>query len=191
LTCIHHRLGFRQTDLFEYFKKLKETNQLPAFEDLEALARKLHRAYTSSRAQYRAIHDTQGLNEWSRIIPLGSPWTGLIPEESSANVGIPTRNVKGPKTAFPVQESSANVGASTESGKKKWASEKQKTAADSKNFKGDRVLSQSIALLGDIMWAWECAYAVAEGDAGRVYEVLKVGQISRVFACVVLKAGCR
>jgi hypothetical protein len=74
-----------------------------------------------------------------------------------------------------VQESSANVGASTESGKKTRASAKQKTATDGKDFKGDRVLSQSIALLGDIMWAWECAYAVAEGDAGRVYEVLKVG----------------
>jgi hypothetical protein len=101
--------------------------------------------------------------------------------------------VKGTKTASPVQESSANVGALTESGKKKRGSGKQKMATDGKDFKGDRVLSQSIALLGDIMWARECAYAVAEGDAGRVYEVLKVGQISLIFVCVAAKGqhGCR
>ena len=74
-----------------------------------------------------------------------------------------------------MQELSTDVGASTESGKKTRASAKQKTATDGKDFKGDWMLSQLIALLGDIMWAWECAYAVAEGNAGCVYEVLKVG----------------
>jgi hypothetical protein len=74
--------------LFLYFKSLGETNNLPAFEDLESIARKLYRAYTSSRTQYRAMQDTGGQHEWSQIIPLGSPWTGPIQEESSIDVGI-------------------------------------------------------------------------------------------------------
>ena len=42
------------------------------------------------------------------------------------------------------------------------------------DFKGDRVLARSIALMQDLMWSRKCAYAVAEGDTGRVYEILKV-----------------
>jgi hypothetical protein len=65
------------------------------------------------------------------------------------------------KPMVPIQESSANVGIPNR---------------DSKNvedFKGDHVLVQSIALMEDIMWSRECSYAVADGDPGRVYEVLK------------------
>ncbi|KIM90292.1 hypothetical protein PILCRDRAFT_812029 [Piloderma croceum F 1598] len=52
------------------------------------------------------------------MVALGSAWTGPILEESSANVGIPTRNAKDcTKWIALVQELSANVGASTELGR--------------------------------------------------------------------------
>ena len=41
-------------------------------------------------------------------------------------------------------------------------------------FKGDRVLANSIALIRDAMISREMSYAIAEGDVGRVYEVMKV-----------------
>jgi hypothetical protein len=105
-------LAFHQTNLFSYFASLKKTNQLPAFEDLEATARKLYRAYTSSQAQYRALYDTDRQSEWSKIVPLGTPWTGPIAEESSIDVGITAKNSRAPKLLKPIpaQESSAGLG---------------------------------------------------------------------------------
>ncbi|CAL1715106.1 unnamed protein product [Somion occarium] len=55
------QLYFSQQDIFEYFKKLSDEKKVPAFEDLEVAARKLHRAYSSAA--------------WHRTVPLGSPWT--------------------------------------------------------------------------------------------------------------------
>lgn len=42
------------------------------------------------------------------------------------------------------------------------------------NFEGDRVLANSILFLQDFGWWTEIAYAVPEGDIGRVFEILKV-----------------
>jgi hypothetical protein len=40
--------------------------------------------------------------------------------------------------------------------------------------KGDRVLANSITFMRDALLSHEISYAIAEGDAGRVYEVMKV-----------------
>jgi hypothetical protein len=177
-TLIYFRLAFRQSDLFGYFKELGTANKLPPFEDLEGMARKLYRAYTSSRAQYRAIHDTEGQSEWSQIVPLGTPWTGPVAEESSIDIGITAKTSKLPKSSKPVtpQESSAVLGLSVKQSKRSQKQQSKTTTKDDKaeDFKGDRVLARSIALMRNLIWSRECAYAVAEGDAGRVYEILKV-----------------
>ena len=39
---------------------------------------------------------------------------------------------------------------------------------------GDRVLASSITFMRDALMSREMSYAVAEGNTGRVYEVLKV-----------------
>ena len=39
---------------------------------------------------------------------------------------------------------------------------------------GDRVLASSITFMRDALMSREMSYAVAEGDMGRVYEILKV-----------------
>ena len=41
---------------------------------------------------------------------------------------------------------------------------------------GDRTLAKSIAFMRDTLWQREMAYATAEGDVGRVYEIMKVNQ---------------
>lgn len=142
------------------------------------MARKLYRAYTSSRAQARAMHDTEGLSEWSRVVPAGSTWTGEVIEDSSADVGITAKKSKPVASKKPVepQESSAAIGPSKPSNRGKKGPAKSAAAESIPNdtFKGDRVLARSIAFMRDTMWSRECAYAVAEGDAGRVYETLKV-----------------
>lgn len=44
----------------------------------------------------------------------------------------------------------------------------------STTWTGDQVLAQSIMMMHDFMLAREMSLATASGDAGRVYEVLKV-----------------
>jgi len=41
-------------------------------------------------------------------------------------------------------------------------------------FMGDRVLANSIAFIRDALVSREMAFAIAEGDVGRVYEMIKV-----------------
>lgn len=43
-----------------------------------------------------------------------------------------------------------------------------------RNKKGDRVLSNTIGFMRDAILSREVSYAIAEGDAGRVYEIMKV-----------------
>lgn len=118
------------------------------------------------------MHDPTGENEWSQIVPQGTTWAGFVPEVSSAGVGISSgkeKIVRAKKVMVPVQESSANiyVAAGTAHAKHKRAAAADKAKPDKpKEFKGDRVLARSIAFMRDAMWSWECAYAVAEGDAG-------------------------
>ena len=49
-----------------------------------------------------------------------------------------------------------------------------KVHKEAENFDGDRVLANSILFLQDFGWWTEIAYAVPEGDIGRVFEIMKV-----------------
>ena len=100
-------------------------------------------------------------------------WTGPPAEESTADVGISSKKTqpcKEKKTSTH-QESSASVG---EQPQKKCKSKDATKENPKKDFKGDHVLARSIVLIRKSIWACECAYAVAEGDSGRVYKILKV-----------------
>jgi hypothetical protein len=105
----------------------------------------------STRAHHRALHDTSGISEWSKSVPLGSQWVPPSPDPTS--LSAPRKTQAKPRPA-------------------------KKTTKDSDNekppFKGDRVLANSIALMRDAMISHEMSYAIAEGDVGRVYEVMKV-----------------
>lgn len=49
-----------------------------------------------------------------------------------------------------------------------------KVHKEADHFDGDRVLANSVLFLQDFGWWIEIAYAVSEGDIGRVFEILKV-----------------
>lgn len=48
---------------------------------------------------------------------------------------------------------------------------------------GDHVLASSITFMRDALMSREMSYAVAEGDMGRVYEILKVMFICLFYTC--------
>ena len=62
--------------------------------------------------------------------------------------------------------------------KKKQKKSTKKSPDDGKDLgchpEGDRVLANSITFMRDAMMSHEMSYAIAEGDMGRVYEVMKV-----------------
>ncbi|CAL1715102.1 unnamed protein product [Somion occarium] len=160
------QLYFSQQDIFEYFKKLSDEKKVPAFEDLEVAARKLHRAYSSVRGVEYAtasVEGTQGHQAaWHRTVPLGSPWT--------------------PPTAFDKStcSNSDNTQQRTRSNSlqprplKRRRTEDEETETDDSPFTGDRCLMQSIVFMRDALVSREFTYALAEGDIGRVYEALKI-----------------
>ncbi|KII90822.1 hypothetical protein PLICRDRAFT_123648 [Plicaturopsis crispa FD-325 SS-3] len=154
------RLHFGCTDIFEYFAHLGKSDMLPNFEDLENTARKLFRAYTSSRAQYRAMFDTSNESIWSETVPSGTPWTDEDVQTSSAGLDLGDR--KGKRKG----KKAASCG--------RGAKGKEEGNGADEPFKGDRVLARSIAFMRDAMISREAAYATAEGDVGRVYEAMKV-----------------
>ncbi|PPR02512.1 LOW QUALITY PROTEIN: hypothetical protein CVT26_011996 [Gymnopilus dilepis] len=141
------RNHFKCSDIFEHFKMLDSTKTLPEIEDLIPVARKLHRAFTSTRAIYHALSDTTATTPWSAVIPLGSPWTPLTSDASSENFKeILERPSKG---------------------------KKKELVPPTRHAKGDRVLANSITFMRDALMSRELSYAIAEGDAGRVYEIMK------------------
>jgi hypothetical protein len=68
-------IAFRTDNIFGYFKSLDAQNKLPNFDDVEVIAGKLYRCYSTTRGLYRALHADQGPNEWADFVPMGSPWS--------------------------------------------------------------------------------------------------------------------
>lgn len=153
---------------------LEQQDKIPTFEELEVIAKKLHRGYTSTRAQYRAMHDSEGDNEWSKIIPTADEWFPPAPEPSSADVGIRSQRPKGTNASEKSQHSELSAGEKLARNIVFTPDELSKKEQAADGFKGDCVLARSMALIREITLSRECAYAAADGDVGRVYEVLKV-----------------
>lgn len=157
-------LAFNTDDIFKYFDTLKV---IPPFEDLEKMSKTLYRCYSTTRGLHHALHDADLSKEssnWTRNVPVGSPWTGLAEDQevgitfSRGTLHSASRKQKEPK-------------------KKKKQTKAEKEAEherDEIRRDGDHVLSNSIAFMRDTLLSRECASAVAVGDVGRVWEVLKV-----------------
>ncbi|KAL0956773.1 hypothetical protein HGRIS_002893 [Hohenbuehelia grisea] len=139
------RIRFGVDNLFEHFAKLQSQKLTPSFEELESIAKELFKAYSTASAQAQAASDAHDeTSPWASAIPQGSQW--VAPNEGPVN----------PASVRPSKP------------KKKG----QVSPLVSPN--GDQTLSQSIAFMRDASIAREVAYAVAEGDAGRAWEGIKV-----------------
>jgi hypothetical protein len=147
-----YRNHFNCMDLVEHFKSLATQNKLLEFKELQSTALMLHRTFLSTRAHYRALHDTTGMSDWVKYVCVGSPWTPPFIDPTSLSASqAQTKNKLTKKTQNP---KGSEVGAPP--------------------FKGDRALANSIALMWDAMISRKMSYAIAEGDVGWVYEVMKV-----------------
>ncbi|KAI9063585.1 hypothetical protein FKP32DRAFT_1676294 [Trametes sanguinea] len=164
------RLHFKATDLFAHFADLAHHQKLPPFEELEAAATKLYRAYCTQHAAERALDPVGNLptdiehprtQEWKSAIPLGSRWQspGQAPAQSEHSVRAPTEPEGSEACSAPPPASSSN--------------NEEKNEAPPP-FEGDRVLANSISFMCDALVVQEFIYAMAEGDVGRVYEAMKM-----------------
>lgn len=162
--CYTARLHFGCDNIFQHFESLSDSNKIPDIEVLEAAALKLHRTFSCTRAHYRALNDVSGTSEWSRLVPLGTPWAASVVDKSSL-IGNP--NLPNSKPAPTLSKTKS----ATTSKKAKKAKE---DAERLKSFRGDRVLANSICFMRDALISREMSQAVAEGDVGRVWEVMKV-----------------
>ncbi|KAH7920579.1 hypothetical protein BV22DRAFT_996910, partial [Leucogyrophana mollusca] len=147
------RIHFGTNDIFQYFTDLATRNALPDLEEFEEIARKLHRAYSSTRAIHRALADVTLDSDWAKTVPQGTAWTGTQAGHSTGDT-------------TPV-----NDGAAT---KKPRHAKQQGEPSSMEPFRGDLVLAKEIAYLRDTILSREGALATAEGDVGRVYEAMKI-----------------
>ncbi|KAJ6559823.1 hypothetical protein B0H19DRAFT_1210268 [Mycena capillaripes] len=147
------RLAFKTDDIFKYFEGLAETRNLPDFETLLPIARKLYRAYGTARGRDHAMYETGTTGEWAQTIPMGSAW---IPQEIEDSSLEKKRKSKG--KAF------------NPSAKKKKKKKVQPTAPP---CEGDFVLAQDIDFIRDSLNSRKLSTAVVRGDVGRMYECIK------------------
>ncbi|RDB30543.1 hypothetical protein Hypma_007322 [Hypsizygus marmoreus] len=157
------RNHFECSNLFKYFENCATANKLPTFEELEAIALTLYRTFSTTRAHYRALDNKGGTSEWAKNVPLGSLWTPPPKDETS---------LFGPRPASQPKPRTSKGKGNTHTAPKN--DTKGNDAKEKPPFVGDRVLANSIAFMRDAIISREMSYAIAEGDVGRVYEVMKV-----------------
>lgn len=106
----------------------------------------------AARSLHRVFSTTAAIYEALDDVTAVSDWTSVVPEGS-------------PWVAAPSASDKSSQG-----------SAKCSELADDAQMdtKGDRVLSNSITFMRDALLSRELSYAIAEGDVGRVYEVIKV-----------------
>ena len=102
-------------------------------------------------------------SEWSKIVPVGTTWTGVIQEDDADEV---------PAVKVAPQHRPKAQKAKTNAKKTKLATENE--TEKSEPFTGDCVLANSITFMRDTLLSREVASAAAAGDVGRFWEILKV-----------------
>ncbi|KII90232.1 hypothetical protein PLICRDRAFT_108509 [Plicaturopsis crispa FD-325 SS-3] len=119
-------------------------DMLPTFESLWSIAELLVVRYASQGAHERALHPEEAqAAPVAKHFPIGSPWRGSPRCDGDTAPATSTT---------PAQPTDHN---------------------DAAGFHGDRVLANEILFLQDMGWWIEAAYAVPEGDIGRVWEIMK------------------
>ncbi|KIJ17495.1 hypothetical protein PAXINDRAFT_9449 [Paxillus involutus ATCC 200175] len=107
--------------------------------------------------------------DWMKNIPEGSQW---VEKEMSSSRAEDTSDV-----AHSAERRADGAVASSTKHRKMTLRKKASTAdagEEKTRFHGDLILVKSIAFMRDALLSREAAYAVADGDAGRVYETMKV-----------------
>jgi len=117
--------------------------------------------YASQDAYEQALSSAESTNAPAPLkVKSGPPFTSENSHSTNANTslldtGISSENLEADLPFLPTE----NI---------------PKVHKEAENFDGDRVLANSILFLQDFGWWTEIAYAVPEGDIGRVFEIMKV-----------------
>ncbi|EDR00803.1 uncharacterized protein LACBIDRAFT_333858 [Laccaria bicolor S238N-H82] len=133
-------------DLLSHFKSLTSRNELPSLDTLIQQAGSLIDRYASQDAYDQALSKAKSSNapEPMKIL-FGPAWTNQS-TGSTNSAPVPLL----PNEDVP------------------------KVHKEADDFDGDHVLANSVLFLQDFGWWIEIAYAVSEGDIGRVFEILKI-----------------
>ncbi|KZP26721.1 hypothetical protein FIBSPDRAFT_909075 [Athelia psychrophila] len=143
------RQSFGVEDILVYFENLPADSEHRKLDTLLQLAPVLVKCNASQDAYFRALSRKAFDNSPADMkVTEGSPWVAAVHNPAA-----------GPST--------------TRSTEKNTSTEK-KCHVEADGFDGDRVLANSTLFLEDFGWWIEAAYAVPEGDMGRVMEVLKI-----------------
>ena len=133
-------------DLLSHLKSLATKNELPSLDTLIQQAGSLVDRYASQDAYDQALSKAEsGDAPETMKISFGPAWTNQSTGSTDS----------APVPLLPTEDV-------------------PKVHKEANDFDGDRVLANSILFLQDFGWWIEIAYAVSEGDIGRVFEILKV-----------------
>ncbi|KAJ7058623.1 hypothetical protein C8F01DRAFT_1371370 [Mycena amicta] len=142
------RNHFKCADIFAYFKALHASGKVPSMAKLEQDALYLHGSFSTTHAYYQAARDASSSSAWTSSVPEGTSW--------------------------PVPPINATTGATSRKPKNLKGKGKQPDPTWPSPYQGDYVLVSSIVLLRDGILVRECEYSMAEGDVGRMWEVMKM-----------------
>ncbi|KAH8101947.1 hypothetical protein BXZ70DRAFT_891314 [Cristinia sonorae] len=168
LHCWETHLG--TNDLPKYFQQCLANNTFPPLQELRKIAYSLHCRYSTTHACERALDD-QSLYSDS---PHAFPRAENIPRPSSESAnhdGDITMCGEGTDLGMTdcSQDRDQRMDIDSDS-----LSESSSSHSTSEVFKGDYPLANSCLLMRDGIWFLEVCRAVATGDTGRVWEILKV-----------------
>lgn len=140
-----------------YFDGLAQRNRLPTLGHLRGIARKLSKE-CSTTAYQQALRIPEEKD--------------IISSESDSDSDIDSDDVEdGPSDSSMIgSDSESEPEAHNEKG-----SDAREQNPEIPEFKGDWPLANSILLVRDGLWFLEYCRAVASGDTGRIWEILKVG----------------
>ncbi|KAJ7504674.1 hypothetical protein B0H11DRAFT_2187102 [Mycena galericulata] len=162
------RVHFQTEDLGQYFADQAKAGELLDLKALLDIAQILSDQYTSQAALQHSLRASEATSaDNPNPVPVGSPW---VPRGSSRSV-LATRESDMPGLADITEPT--DIEAAPESPKVVKEAE-PKVHQERPGFKGDRVLRNSEIFMLEVGWWIEMAYAVPEGDIGRVWEIMKI-----------------
>lgn len=139
-------------------------------------ARILVTRYASQQAYERALskRESEEVNAIMKVPP-GKAWASLSPGASTTDVPTSADPIAPADAARLVDhiEEEQDITDEAAAGDDCEDVEGQ-VHTERPGFDGDRVLANEILFLQDHGWWTEAAYAVPEGDVGRLYQILKV-----------------
>lgn len=153
------RISYRSTDLEGFFTRLAKEENLPSFEDLLSEAQVLAGRHATTRA-FSQAHDPATGARTADSVPYGSP----------KNYGTPTDDVHPVVSPQDVHEDDAMEDCLSD-----LTVEEKEERTD--NLRPDVTLANATLFIRNAIWWREECQAVAEGDTGRVWEILKVSII--------------